>query len=121
MKKAVILFAHGSRDPQWARPFERIAEELQRRLPDTAVRVAYLETMRPTLAEAVAALGGVDAIRVVPLFLGQGGHVKEDLPRIVSALQDPRITLAPPIGEDPAIVEAIATAIEKGVRTIFTE
>ena len=113
MTKAVILFAHGSRDPQWARPFERIAEQLKRRLPDTAVSVAYLEAMRPTLAEAVAALGSVDAIRVVPLFLGQGGHVKEDFPRLVSALRDPRITLAKPIGEDPAVIDAIANAIAK--------
>ena len=111
MKKAVILFAHGSRDPEWARPFEAISRALARRLPDSLVRVAYLEAMRPTLPEAVAALGSVDAIRVVPLFLGQGGHVKEDLPRIVSALHDPRITLARPIGEDPAVIDAIADAI----------
>jgi sirohydrochlorin cobaltochelatase len=77
--------------------------------------------MRPTLAEAVAALGadGVRAIRVVPVFFGQGSHVKEDLPRLVSTLQaarpDIRLTLAQPIGEDVAVIEAIAAAIAQGV------
>jgi sirohydrochlorin cobaltochelatase len=114
LKQAVILFAHGSRDPEWARPFEAISRALSQRLPDAVIRVAYLEAMRPTLPEAVAALGGVDTIRVVPLFLGQGGHVKEDLPRLVSAMRDPRITLAKAIGEDPAVIDAIADAIAKG-------
>ena len=118
MKQAVILFAHGSRDPEWGRPFEAIARALARRLPDALVRVAYLEAMRPTLPEALATLTGVGAIRVVPLFFAQGGHVKEDLPRLVSELQaahpDVRIALEKPIGEDPAVIEAIAAAIARG-------
>ena len=28
MKQGLVLFAHGSSDPQWARPFERIALSL---------------------------------------------------------------------------------------------
>ena len=118
MKQGVILFAHGSRDPEWARPFEAICAVLARELPAAIVSVAYLEAMRPSLPEAVAALRGVDTIRVVPVFFGYGGHVKEDLPRLVSTLQaahpDVRITLAKPIGEDPAVVEAIARAIARG-------
>lgn len=118
MKQAVILFAHGSRDPEWARPFEAISRALARRLPDALVRVAYLEAMHPTLPEAVAALAGVQAIRVVPVFFAQGAHVKEDLPRLVSELQAAhpglRITLAKPIGEEPAVIEAIAAAIARG-------
>jgi sirohydrochlorin cobaltochelatase len=119
LKQGIVLFAHGSRDPEWARPFEAISRALARRLPDALVSVAYLEAMRPTLPEAVAALTGVRAIRVVPLFFAQGGHVKEDLPRLVSELQaahpDVRIALARPIGEEPAVIEAIAAAIALGV------
>ena len=121
MKEGVILFAHGSRDPEWARPFEAISTSLARRLPNAVVGIAYLEAMRPALPEAVAALAsaGVRAIRVVPLFFGQGGHVKEDLPRLVDTLQkahpDLRIALARPIGEDPAVIDAIAAVIARAV------
>jgi sirohydrochlorin cobaltochelatase len=116
--RGVILFAHGSRDPEWSRPFESIASILS---TNFVVTVAYLELMRPTLAEAVAALAaaGAKSIRVIPMFFGQGGHVKEDLPRLVSELGrahgDLELVLEKPIGEDPAVIEAIAGAIAAGI------
>ncbi|OGA10336.1 MAG: hypothetical protein A3D95_09170 [Betaproteobacteria bacterium RIFCSPHIGHO2_12_FULL_69_13] len=113
MKEAIVLFAHGSREPGWARPFERIADALSKKLPKVQVRVAYLERMRPTLREAIDALAadGVGAIRVVPLFLGPGGHVKEDLPGLLHEHPGVNITIEPAIGEQGAVVEAIAAAI----------
>jgi sirohydrochlorin cobaltochelatase len=116
--RGVILFAHGSRDPEWARPFESVASILSNNF---LVTVAYLELMRPTLAEAVAALAaaGAKSIRVIPMFFGQGGHVKDDLPRLVSELGrahgDLELVLEKPIGEDPAVIEAIAGAIAGGI------
>ena len=113
-----MLFAHGSRDPDWAPPFEAIAARLSKKF---LVRVAYLELMRPSLAEAVAALAaaGASSIRVVPLFLGPGGHVKEDLPRLVAdarrAHPQLEVELEKPIGEQPAVIEAIAAAIAAGI------
>lgn len=117
MKQGLVLFAHGSRDPEWARPFERIAASLRDKLPAVAVGLAFLEH-GPSLEEVVAALvaKGAGSIRVVPLFLGQGGHVKEDLPRLAAdaARADVKIFVDKPIGEQPEIVEAIATAIAAG-------
>ncbi len=117
MKQGLVLFAHGSRDPEWARPFERIAASLHDKLPAVAVGLAFLEH-GPSLEEVVAALvaKGAGSIRVVPLFLGQGGHVKEDLPRLAAgaARADVKIFVDKPIGEQPEIVEAIATAIAAG-------
>jgi sirohydrochlorin cobaltochelatase len=114
LKEGLVLFAHGSRDPEWARPFERIAASLREKLPATAIGLAFLEH-GPSLEEVVAALVGKGAgsIRVVPLFLGQGGHVKQDLPRLVAAAgrDGVRIHLDRPIGEQPQVVEAIACVI----------
>ena len=116
MSAGIVLFAHGSRDPEWARPFEQLAATLAR-ATHQPVLLAYLELMRPPLAEAIAALvkQGATSIRVVPVFLGQGGHVKEDLPRLVERARrsHPKIaiTLEPPIGEQSAVIDAIAAAI----------
>ena len=116
MKQGIVLLAHGSRDPQWSRPFERLAADLSRRLPAAAIEVCYLEHGR-SFAEATGALAakGVVSIRVIPVFLGQGGHVKEDLPRLVAAaqreLRGARIHLEPAIGEQPQVIEAIARVI----------
>jgi len=58
---------------------------------------------------------GATVIRVVPVFLGQGGHVKEDLPQLLDAARRrhpaTQFSLEPPIGEQASVIEAIATAI----------
>jgi sirohydrochlorin cobaltochelatase len=114
LKEGLVLFAHGSRDPEWARPFERIAACLRDKLPAVSIGLAFLEH-GPSLEEVVAALvaKGTGSIRVVPVFLGQGGHAKEDLPKLVAAAAraDVKILLDKPIGEQPEVVEAIAAAI----------
>jgi sirohydrochlorin cobaltochelatase len=116
-KEAVVLFAHGSRDPQWARPFENLASSL-RGLLQAPVALAYLESMTPTLAEAIDSLANkVDSVRVVPVFLGAGGHVKEDLPRLVSAARARhpalKISIDAAIGDQASVIAAIAEAISR--------
>ncbi len=119
LKSGIVLFAHGSRDRDWARPFKQLADSLRAKC-DGPVTVASLERMSPTLEEALASLAreGVNTIRVVPVFLGQGGHVKEDLPKLVAAAQKKHagmtIRLDPAIGEQPSVIEAIAAAIARG-------
>jgi sirohydrochlorin cobaltochelatase len=114
LKEGIVLLGHGSRDPEWSQPFEKIAVSVGRRLPAVAVALAYLEH-GPSLEEAVAALAakGAMSIRVVPLFLGQGGHVKEDLPKLLAGAQRPevKVMLEKAIGEQPEVIEAIAAAI----------
>jgi sirohydrochlorin cobaltochelatase len=116
LKQGIVLFAHGSSDPQWALPFERIALSLQKKLPAVAVALAFLEH-GTSLEEALAALGakGAASIRVVPVFFGQGGHIKQDLPRLMEEARRafPRLALSleAPIGENPNVIEAIAGAI----------
>lgn len=112
--RGIVLFAHGARDPQWAQPFEAIRERVRAIRPEYPIELAYLETMSPTLEEAVASLAaqGAPAITVFPLFMAQGGHLKQDLPRILEAIRaaHPHIPIAlePAIGDVPEILEAIA-------------
>jgi sirohydrochlorin cobaltochelatase len=109
----LILFGHGARDPQWVEPFERLAAKV--RAQTTAeVRLAFLEFIAPDLHAAAEALiaGGVNSIHVVPVFFGQGGHVKRDLPAQVGALRQRHPTVdfhcAPAVGEDAAVIEVLA-------------
>jgi sirohydrochlorin cobaltochelatase len=112
----LILFAHGARDPRWAEPFERLREKVAHARPATPVRLAYLEQMRPDLDSAVSELinSGCRAIRIAPVFLGQGGHVRQDLPVLVqnvcSRHPGARIALAEAVGENDAVLDAIAAA-----------
>mgnify|MGYP001352930625 CR=1 FL=1 len=111
---ALILFAHGARDPEWANPLRRVRDAIRTREPAQRVELAFLEFMSPTLAECVDALvaDGVYSIQIVPMFLAQGGHVKRDVPHMIAALKaaHPRLELrlAEPVGEAEAIVQAMA-------------
>jgi sirohydrochlorin cobaltochelatase len=117
MSRALLLFAHGARDPRWAAPFEAVAAALRTQQPGLAVQLAYLELMAPDMAAGGAALvaGGATRIDIVPMFLGAGGHVRKDLPVLVDALRAAHpgvaIELHPAIGEQAAVIEAMAAAI----------
>ncbi|MDB5961467.1 MAG: cobalamin biosynthesis protein CbiX [Massilia sp.] len=111
--KSLILFAHGARAASWAAPFERLRDASQARLPDVAVSLAFLELMEPRLpAEAARLIGaGCTEISIVPVFLGQGGHLLRDLPALVAQLRVDHpgvaIKVAGAVGEDPAVLEAM--------------
>ena len=111
---AIILFAHGARDAEWAQPFRKIQRAIKARRPGTAVELAFLEIMEPPLADAVAGMvkAGHKRITVAPLFMAQGGHLKQDLPKILDAIRAEHpgaaITLLPAIGEVDALLDAIA-------------
>jgi sirohydrochlorin cobaltochelatase len=112
--EAIVFFAHGSRDPLWHQPIEAIAAQTQALSPQTTVRCAYLELTAPTLTDCVAALvqQGLGTIAVVPLFLGVGRHVRDDLPLIMSSLTirfpQTRLVLQAPIGENPQLIKLVA-------------
>jgi len=112
----LILFAHGARDARWREPFEGLAAKVQAARPDVAVSLAFLEIMQPDLPAAADALiaQGCRALRVVPVFLGQGGHVRDDLPAAVDAVRhrhpDVRVDLRQAVGDDEAVLGQIAAA-----------
>ena len=115
-RPAIVLFAHGSRDPLWRAPIEAVAERIRTLAPGAAVACAYLEYTEPTLETVVAQLAGrgATAIAVWPMFLGTGRHARDDLPRLVDALraQHPGIdfTLQAAIAEHPDVLHAMAAA-----------
>jgi len=111
---ALILFAHGARDPEWANPLGRVRAAILEQQPQRRVELAFLEFMAPNLAAAVGELvrSGCDDIVVVPMFLAQGGHVKRDVPQMIAALEQEhpglRLRLVTPVGEADGVVAAMA-------------
>jgi sirohydrochlorin cobaltochelatase len=112
----LLLFAHGARDPQWARPFEAVADRCAAALGKQHVALAFLEFMTPDLGRAGASLvaAGCTEVDVVPLFLGSGGHVRKDIPVLMARLaaEHPgtQFRLRPAIGEATGVIAAMAAA-----------
>ncbi|UUZ55483.1 CbiX/SirB N-terminal domain-containing protein [Massilia sp. H-1] len=114
MTRALVLFAHGARAASWAAPFERLRALAQERMPGVPVSLAFLELMEPRLPAHVAALAasGITGITIVPVFLGQGGHLLRDLPLMVDELRTTHPQLAidvagSAVGEDPQVLQAM--------------
>ena len=114
MRRGMLLFAHGARDPRWSAPFEAVARRVREADQALAVELAYLELMAPTLRQAGERLvaQGCTTVEVVPLFLGAGGHVRHDLPVLLAELGASHAgvqwRLRPAIGEAPMVIEAMA-------------
>lgn len=123
MKSALVLFAHGARDAQWSAPFGAIRQAVAARRPDLTVELAFLELMQPSLGDCVSQLvrSGHTQVIVAPLFLAQGGHLKNDLPRLLKSLSakhpSATITVLPPIGEVTELLEAIAEWLVNSTRS----
>lgn len=113
-KTGIILFGHGARDPEWAAPMRRVQAQIQAAAPELLVELGFLEFTSPDLDGAVAALAatGATRVRVLPMFLAQGGHLKRDLPLQVAEARERHpgleLILEPAIGEAEAIVGAMA-------------
>ena len=122
MTMGLILFAHGARDPRWAEPFAAVAQRLHQLQPALQVRLAFLEFMSPSLADAAAELvqAGCLQITVQPMFLGTGGHVRKDLPQLVDAIRASwpavTITVVAAIGETDTVLDAMAAAALRATR-----
>ncbi len=125
MTTAIILFAHGARDPEWANPLRRVQAAIRQRAGSVPVELAFLEFMTPTLPECVAALvaGGATNILVLPMFIAQGGHLKRDVPEMLALLRstypEVRFSLAGAIGENEIVVQAMAEAALKSAGSEF--
>lgn len=123
-RTGILLFAHGARDPNWALPFEAVAQRLSVRAqgaasthePPPEVTLAFLEFMTPDIAAAGDDLAarGCTVVSVVPLFLGAGGHVRKDLPKLLDELsaRHPGVSwrLCPAVGETDILIQGMADA-----------
>ena len=119
----LILFAHGARDPEWRGPADALAERLRAALPGTRIDVAFLEFMQPTLPEAVdaAVAAGARHVSVAPLFWAEGGHLKREVPELLSdcRARHPHLTIDrwPVLGESGPVLDALAGVYSARLRT----
>jgi sirohydrochlorin cobaltochelatase len=119
--KAIVLFGHGARDARWREPFDRLVALWKAQHPKVLVESAFLELMQPSLEEAISSLSatGATEVVVVPVFFGQGGHLRNDFPLLLSACQEKfpgiKLSATPAVGEDAAVLQAI---IDFGARAL---
>jgi sirohydrochlorin cobaltochelatase len=111
--KAIIFFGHGARDLRWREPFDRLAALWQAQNPNTPVELAFLELMQPSLSGAIQKIiaQGIKDITVIPVFFGQGSHLRNDFPKILEECRiefsDISLNATPAVGENLLVLQAI--------------
>jgi sirohydrochlorin cobaltochelatase len=120
---AIVLFAHGSRDPNWRLPFESILRDLKDHF-DGPCALAFLENMQPSLDEAIDEVAqlGATTVQVIPLFLAVGGHLRKDLPVLLEQAKilhcGITIQVCEAAGENDAVQKALVNfALNQTKRT----
>jgi len=89
--RALLLIAHGSRQPESNRAVAALVERLAERAGGRFERVrhAFLELAEPAVDGVVEALvgEGVTELVVVPYFLSPGRHLQEDIPNLIRRIR----------------------------------
>ncbi|MFJ3716432.1 sirohydrochlorin chelatase [Streptomyces sp. NPDC090057] len=110
---ALVLVAHGSRDPRALRTVRALRDRVREQRPGLPVHLGHIELNEPLLPDTLAALGAAPAI-LVPLLLGRGHHVKRDIPEMAAA-SPARTRVAAPLGPHPLLVDTLhARLLEAG-------
>ncbi|MFJ9460728.1 sirohydrochlorin chelatase [Kitasatospora sp. NPDC101447] len=100
---ALLLIAHGSRDPRHAATVAALVREVRAQRPGVEVATAYLDHCAPRIPQVVERLA--DAV-AVPLLLNRAFHAKHDIPAALRAAGS-RLPVADVLGPSPLLLAAL--------------
>lgn len=122
MKKAVLLVGHGSRRAEANDALIYLSDLVKKKRPDTVLAHAFLQFAQPDLPTALANLDseGIEEVAVVPVFLYEGIHIREDIPEVLSqeAAKRPhmRLVMTPVLGIDERMAEIVLDRVGEAVQ-----
>ena len=106
---ALVLVAHGTRNPRGVELVAALAERVAASVGTT--RVAFVDVLGPSPAEVLRDLHGPAV--VVPAFLASGYHVHTDVPREVAESGRTDVTVTPALGPDPMLARALRSRLRE--------
>jgi sirohydrochlorin cobaltochelatase len=111
-----ILLSHGSKVKESNDASKNVLKELKKSLKN--VELAFLELAEPDFQSAVKSLkeSGVSHIKVLPLFLAPGKHVREDVPHLCEMFSkeyEIEISVLEHIGANDGYVKLIKDILEQ--------
>ncbi|MFZ5647313.1 MAG: sirohydrochlorin chelatase [Bacillota bacterium] len=85
MKTGIILLSHGSRAPEAQVTVSELVDHINKTSNYDYLASASLQFNQPDLPSALAGAvsAGMERVIVVPMFLYNGLHMKEDIPEII--------------------------------------
>ena len=117
--KGVLIVGHGSRRKETELVLQSVVAMARRKLSEIPTEIAYMEFGDPNIPTGLDTLAaaGVDEIAVVPYFLFDGIHIREDIPHILeeykAAHPNIKLKMSSPLGEDPRLADILADKIKE--------
>ncbi|MFE2130140.1 MULTISPECIES: sirohydrochlorin chelatase [Streptomyces] len=113
MSPALLVIAHGSRDPRHAATVHALTRRVRALRPGLRVETAFLDFNAPRVDQVLSALhaDGVRDVVALPLLLTRAFHAKADIPAALSEaltrLPGLAVSVADVLGPSPLLVEAL--------------
>lgn len=119
---ALLVIAHGSRDPRHAATVHALVGRVRSLRPGLRVETAFLDFNGPSVSQALASLylSGVREAVALPLLLTRAFHAKADIPAVLAEsatrLPDLSVRVADVLGPHPLLVASLERRLaEAGV------
>jgi len=82
----LVIAGHGTRDTEGVAVCLALVDRVRSLLPGVRVEAGFVELTPPTIEAALSdVLDGAASAVVVPLMIGSGGHVRDDIPEAIEA------------------------------------
>lgn len=120
MKTALLLIAHGSRNPEANDDLRYLADQL-RQQGYSLVEPSFLELAEPDIVEGGrrCVAGGAEQVILVPYFLSAGVHVRRDLNaarhQLAETFPDKQFILAQPLGRHPLLLQVVLNRVREAM------
>jgi sirohydrochlorin ferrochelatase len=115
----ILLLAHGSREGDTEKTMRQITAHVKAELRDGIIEEAYLQFRGKSLERGLFSLvnQGADDIKVIPYFLFEGVHIKEDIPAEIGEFRkicpNVRITMGRTLGTDKRLAAIVVDRIKE--------
>ncbi len=119
--KGILILAHGSREKTTENTLDEIISMLKAELKECIIEIAFLQFSEVNLSKGLDKLvhKGVDDIKVIPYFLFDGVHIREDIPKeIEEYLKDKshiKISIGKTLGADKRLAEILVDRVKEVV------
>ena len=117
--KGVLILAHGSREKSTEDTMIEIINLLKEEINECLIEFAFLQFNKKNLKTGLDQLvaQGVDEIKVIPYFLFEGIHIREDIPaeieQYLADKKDIRITMGRPLFVDKRLAMILAERVRE--------
>ena len=118
----ILLLAHGSREGDTEKTMRQITEYVKAELKDVLIEEAYLQFRDSNLEKGLESLiaRGADDIKVIPYFLFEGVHIKEDIPaeikEFLAAHPSVKITMGKTLGADKRLADIVVDRVNQIIK-----